>query len=156
LGPSARPSAPEQPDSRPQSPFTAYRELVQHLTLPSVPNLDIPPSPPGSPPPGVDAKMQHFLELKRGGIHFNEKLASSSALKNSGLLGKLMANAGLDRSEQYLASLPKEVWDTTCFPAWAYSTALRELQKEAEKQRQEVIARKGRVQIDFVPPSHPL
>ncbi|KAJ6155043.1 hypothetical protein N7470_005609 [Penicillium chermesinum] len=47
-----------------------------------VPNLDIPPSPPGSPDPAANAKFQHFLSLKHQGVHFNAKLATSSSLKN--------------------------------------------------------------------------
>jgi len=142
---------PDQSAPTPQSPYSQNREVIQNLTLPSIPNLDIPPSPPGSPPPGVDGKIAHFLRLKTQGVHFNEKLASSSALKNPSLLGKLMASAGLDEEQQYATSLRTELWDPACFPEWAYKEGLLKAQQEAEKLRQEETVGKARNRVDFMP-----
>ena len=126
------------------------------------PNLDIPPSPPGSPNPSTDAKITHFMRLKGQEIHFNTKLASSSALKNTSLLPKLVAAAGIgddvDRTQrkvnvvgdwfkQYATSLPKEVWDPNALPAWAYTEELDQAQSEVGKWRQEEKVGKQR---DFI------
>ena len=152
IGPIARPQI-EQTDngvsSAPQSPYATSRGLIRNLTLPTVPNFDIPESPPGSPPPGMDKKFAHFLELKKQGVHFNEKLASSSALKNPSLLGKLMTFAGLEDSDQYANTLPRELWDPHGFPPWAYPEELAKAQEEAQKERE--MAGTQREAIDFVP-----
>ena len=80
----------EDDDFTPQSPYSSNRALLRDLTLPTVPNYDIPPSPPGSPVASTNARFKHFLHLKKQGIHFNEKLATSSVLKNPSLMQKLM------------------------------------------------------------------
>lgn len=136
--------------SAPQSPYSASRAQIRDMTLPTVPNLNIPPSPPGSPPPGMDAKIKYFLELKKQGIHFNEKLARSSALKNPSLLRKLMVSAGVDECDQYDTTLPKNIWDPTGFPAWAYKEELAKSQQDMTKKKEEVRARVQRESIDFI------
>lgn len=123
---------------------------MRNLTLPTTPNLDIPPSPPGSPPPGTDKKFEHFLELKKQGVHFNEKLAQSSALKNPSLLYKLMASAGLEEDDQYNTTLPEELWNPKGFPPWAYKEELAKSQQEVTKKREEERSRLQRESIDFV------
>ncbi|KAL2024211.1 hypothetical protein VTK56DRAFT_9367 [Thermocarpiscus australiensis] len=160
---------PTQPDDPPRSPYTATRTLLRDLTLPAVPNMDIPASPPGTPPPGLDAltaKFDNLLRLKRtGGVHFNERLASSAGLRNPALMDKLLAfvgietefgggggsgedGAGGDRdgnsnsnsnaaaTEQYGTVLSAEVWDPHGFPAWAYRGALRKAQERGARERE--------------------
>ncbi|KAK4127040.1 hypothetical protein N657DRAFT_640940 [Parathielavia appendiculata] len=84
----------------PPSPYTQTRTLLHNLTLPAHPNMDIPPSPPGTPPPGHDAltsKFSTFLNLKRTqGVHFNERLAASAGLKNPSICDKLMGFVGFE------------------------------------------------------------
>ena len=143
----------ENLDSNPLSPYSTTRSLIRDLTLPPIPNLDIPPSPPGSPPSGVERKLTSFLELKKQGIHFNENLAKSSASRNPNLLEKLMAFAGLDESEQHSTTLPTELWDPTGFPSWAYRDELGKAREEAERLREEQRARAPREFVDFVPSS---
>ncbi|KAI9781415.1 MAG: hypothetical protein M1839_006009 [Geoglossum umbratile] len=157
VGPMVGPSVPSlaaSPDptsSTPASPYSASRSLIRDLTLPPVPDLDIPPSPPGSPPPGTTTKFAHFLELKKQGIHFNEKLAKSSALKNPSLLQKLMTFAGVDGQAQYASTLPKDIWDPEAFSAWAYKEGLAKSQQEITRRLEEEKAREPREAIDFVP-----
>lgn len=136
--------------SAPQSPYSANRAAIRNLTLPSMPNLDIPPSPPGSPPPGVDKKFEHFLELQTQGMHFNEKLAKSSALKNPSLLQKLVAAAGLEEEDQYNTTLPDDIWNPKGFPPWAYKEELAKSQQEVTKKREEERSRMQRESMNFV------
>ena len=136
--------------SAPQSPYTANRARVRDLTLPTVPNLDIPASPPGSPPDAIDQKFAHFLELKKQGVHFNEKLARSSALKNPSLLKKLMDFAGVEEDGQYATTLPTDIWDPTGFPALAYKEQLASSQREILQKREEERAKVQRGAIEFV------
>ncbi|MCJ1397141.1 hypothetical protein MMC11_000333 [Xylographa trunciseda] len=153
IGPSIGPSnvLPEsETTSAPQSPYSANRALVRDLTLPTVANFNIPDSPPGSPPPGLDEKFGHFLELKKQDIHFNEKLARSSALKNPSLLSKLMDFAGVDESDQYATTLPSTIWDSKGFPAYAYKKELARSQQEIHKKREEERAKVQRESIEFV------
>lgn len=124
--------------------------MIRDLTLPTIPNLDIPQSPPGSPPPGIDEKFSHFLELKKQGVHFNEKLARSSALKNPSLLKKLMDFAGVEEDEQYVTTLSKDLWDPAGFPSWAYKEELIKSQQEVLKQKEQERARMQRESIEFV------
>ena len=138
-------------DSAPQSPYSANRVAVRNLTLPTIPNLDIPLSPPGSPPPGMDAKFEHFLKLKTQGVHFNEKLAKSSALKNPGLGQKLMEFAGIGEEDQYNTTLSEEIWNPKGFPNWAYKEQLAKSNQEVMKKKEEEKLRVQRESIDFVP-----
>ncbi|KAI9818178.1 MAG: hypothetical protein M1827_000803 [Pycnora praestabilis] len=137
--------------SRSQSPYTSTRSMIRDHTLPPIPNLDIPPSPPGSPSASTDAKFAHFLQLKKQGIHFNEKLARSSALKNPSLLQKLMDFAGIDEKAQYASTLPQGIWDPNAFPAWAYKEELAKSQQEVLKWKEEEKAKVLRDALDFVP-----
>lgn len=89
----------------PPSPYSATRSRIQLLTPPPIPRMDIPPSPPGTVSNELNKKFQHFFDLKKDGVHFNEKLARSSAVKNPGLLEKLMDFAGLDQGISYNTTL---------------------------------------------------
>jgi hypothetical protein len=114
------------------------------------PNMEIPLSPPGSPTPDVDEKFGHFLKLKKQGIHFNAKLASSSALKNPSLLHKLMQFAAVEDEMQYATTLPTTLWDPLGFPEWAYKEGLGSAQKELSQKKEEVRAKTQRENIEFV------
>lgn len=159
LGPAAGPSrpaaAPELPpshtDDTPASPYTSTRLMIRNLTMPPNPNFDIPDSPPGSPPAAATAKVAKFLELKKQGVHFNEKLLKSSALRNPGLLQKLLAFAGIEKDEQYATALPHDLAIPTQFPEWAYADSLNKTQQEVTKRREEAKLKIQRDSIDFVP-----
>ncbi|KAG9246677.1 HCNGP-like protein-domain-containing protein [Calycina marina] len=132
----------------PQSPYSADRALIRDLTLPSIPNYSIPPSPPGSPVASTNAKFKHFLELKKQGIHFNEKLAKSAALKNPSLMQKLMDFADIDEVAEYGTTLPKELWNPAGFPEEAFKEKLAKSQKDMQEK-----AKGLRISLDFVPGS---
>lgn len=146
----------------PASPYTASRTLIHNLTLPTVPSLDIPPSPPLSPSHATEraaltAKFDKFLELKRKkGTHFNAKIADSHALKNPPLMDKLLDFAGVstsfedaDGTEQYATVLDKELWDPSSFPEWAYRGPLRKAQERQQKEK----GRERGQAVHFVPAS---
>ncbi|KAA8576362.1 hypothetical protein MFRU_009g02480 [Monilinia fructicola] len=141
----------EEPNGEPQSPYSSNRALLRDLTLPTVPNYDIPPSPPGSPVASTNAKFKHFLELKKQGTHFNEKLAKSAALRNPSLMQKLMDFADIDEAEQYATTLPKDLWDPAGFPEYAHKEELAKSQQKLLKEKEERKARGQREALDFVP-----
>ncbi|CEN61524.1 hypothetical protein ASPCAL08178 [Aspergillus calidoustus] len=132
--------------------FSTTRTLIHDLTLPPVPNLDIPPSPPGSPNPSANAKFAHFLRLKKQDVHFNEKLAGSASLKNPSLLHKMMEHAGIDGQAQYSSSIPTDLWDTSSLPNWGYKEELLKAQKELNVKAEEKRAKGPRDTIEFVSP----
>lgn len=157
LGPASGPapmSQTQSPDgpsaSGRSSPFSTTRALIHDLTLPPVPNLDIPPSPPGSPNAAANAKFEHFLSLKKQGVHFNAKLASSSSLRNPSLLKKMMEHAGIDEQSQYNTSLPSDLWDVSNLPAWAFKEELLKVQQDARQKLEEKNAAGQRSSIEFV------
>lgn len=135
----------------PQSPYSANRALSRDLTLPTIPNYNIPPSPPGSPMESTTNKFRHFLELKKQGVHFNEKLAKSSALKNPSLMQKLMDFADIDEAGQYATTLPKDLWNPDGFPEYAYKEELAYSQQKIRKKKEDEKAKGQRESIDFVP-----
>jgi hypothetical protein len=137
----------------PQSPYSTNRALLRDLSLPSIPNYDIPPSPLGSPMESTNAKFKHFLELKKQGIHFNEKLSKSSAVKNPSLMQKLMDFSDIDETGQYSTALPKELWDHAAFPESAYKEQLLASQQKILRKREDEKARGQRESVDFVPAS---
>ncbi|KAL2136176.1 hypothetical protein VTI74DRAFT_5229 [Chaetomium olivicolor] len=120
--------------------------------------MDIPPSPPGSPPPGHDAltaKFDTFLKLKRTkGVHFNERIAASAGMRNPGVGDRLLGFVGVETEfnggdedagggndgrgglGQYATVLSADVWDPGCFPAWAYRGALRRAQEKVARERE--------------------
>lgn len=154
LGPASMDMAPLSEDkhstSRHSSPFSTSRALIQDLTLPPVPCLDIPPSPPGSPNPAANAKFEHFLSLKKQGVHFNSKLASSSSLKNPSLLTKMMQHAGINEQSQYDTSLPADVWSTSNLPQWGFKEELLRTQQDLRKKTEQKNAPGQRTSVDFV------
>lgn len=115
--------------------------------------MDIPPSPPGSPPPATNKKFAQFLELKRKGVHFNAKIESSTALRNPGLMDKLLGFTGLDADprEQYESVVGGDLWDPKGFPEWAYRGKLRESREGLAREREAERAAGGRTAVDFVP-----
>ncbi|KAJ5760088.1 hypothetical protein N7520_007244 [Penicillium odoratum] len=121
------------------SPFSLSRALIQDLTLP-----------PDPPDPAANAKFEHFLSLKKQGVHFNAKLASSSSLKNPSLLIKMMEHAGIDEQAQYDTSLPIELWNTSNLPPWAFKEELLRVQKEARQRLEDKKASGQRSSIEFV------
>lgn len=136
----------------PASPYTITQLQIRNLTMPPVPNFDIPPSPPGSPPAATNAKFKRFLELKKQGVHFNERLHQSSALRNPGLLQKLMDFAGISEEDSYASALPEELAIPTTYPQWAYGEELVKSHEQiAKKHEQE--AKGQRERVDFVPSS---
>lgn len=135
----------------PASPYTANRILLRNLTMPPMANFDIPPSPPGSPPPATTAKFTRFLELKTKGVHFNERLHQSSALRNPGLLAKLMDFAGISQEDQYATALPEAIAVPTKFPDWAYADKLVKEHERIARKKEEERAKMQREAIDFVP-----
>jgi hypothetical protein len=116
---------------------------------PLIPNPDIPPSPPGSPDPVANKKFEHFLALKKDGLHFNEKLASSSSLRNPSLLSKMMEHAGIDDKAQYATSLPTDIWDLSALPAWTFKEELNKSQQDIRRKFEEKRTA-HREAIDFV------
>jgi hypothetical protein len=124
--------------------------LIQNLTLPTVPNFDIPPSPPGSPPQNATKKFTQFLELKKKGQHFNQRLEGSSVLRDPGHLRKLMGFAGMSDEDSYASTLPEEFAVPAVFPDWAYAEELRASQKRIAKAREQGKSKAPREAVDFV------
>ena len=130
------------------------REAIRILTQPTHPMTSMPPSPPGSPDPAANARFQRFLELKKKGVHFNEDLAGKSTFRNPTLLSTLMSRAGIEESEQYDTSLPRESWNPTVFPPYAYKEELlksQQLLQEREEAKKKELSAKGKRTIDFLP-----
>jgi hypothetical protein len=140
---------------RSTSPYTTSRNLLRDLTLPQVPNLDIPPSPPGSPPPEMAQKVEQFLELKRTkAVHFNQRLAGSVAAANPSLPDRLLSFVGLgDPKSQYETGIPRDLlgWHPTDFPPGAYRKALREGQEKVRKEKEKERASGTRTAVEFAP-----
>lgn len=113
--------------------------------------MDIPPSPPGSPPPGANKKFDQFLELKKKGIHFNAKLEHSTALKNPSLMDKLMTFVEIDEQTQYSTTLPPDLWNPNAFPEWAFRSKLRKSRERLAKEKEAEKLIGGRTSVDFVP-----
>ena len=118
--------------------------------MPQVSNFDIPPSPPGSPPQPSTKKFAKFLELKREGVHFNAKLDSSSAIRNPGVLPKLLEFAGIDHYDQYASALPEDLSIPTSYPPWAYGEELNKTQQRLLKRKEADKAKGVRERVDFV------
>ncbi|KAJ5748059.1 uncharacterized protein N7511_009755 [Penicillium nucicola] len=154
LGPESIDQAPDAGSAhittKASSPFLDSRVLIQDLTLPPVPNLDIPPSPPGSPDAAANAKFEHFLSLKKQGVHFNTKLASSSSLKNPSLLMKMMNHAGINEKCQYDTSLPLDLWDISSLPRWGFKEELLNTQQTFRQKVEEQKSSGQRSSLDFV------
>jgi hypothetical protein len=128
-------------DAPPGSPYTSNRALIQNLTLPTVPNFDIPPSPPGSPPLKATKKFAQFLDLKTKGQHFNLRLEASSVLRDPGHLPRLMDFAGISDEEQHASSLPEDLAVPAVYPEWAYVEELRASQKQTLKAKEQARSR---------------
>ena len=135
----------------PGSPYSANRATIHDLTLPSVPNLDIPPSPPGSPPARVSKTFDQFLTLKKNGTHFNKKLEQSTGLRNPSVMDKLLEFAGLDGQQQYETTVSHDLWDPTAFPESAFVEKLRKSRETLAKEREADRSGSGRSSIDFAP-----
>jgi hypothetical protein len=142
----------------PLSPHTTERSLVRSLTMPPYPNFDIPDPPPLPAPNSEEAarlaattkKFERFLEVKREGMHFNERLQNSSSLRNPSLLPKLMVFAGVSLEESYATTIPSDVggvptkWPEECYvEALVKANERREKKRLGERGKVEFVAAKG-------------
>ncbi|KAI4724743.1 hypothetical protein E4T49_07493 [Aureobasidium sp. EXF-10728] len=143
-------SAEDDQASAPPSPYTANRLMLRNLTMPPVPNFQIPPSPPGSPPPETTTKFARFLDLKKKGTHFNQRLYHSSALRNPGLLPKLLDFAGISQEDQYATPWSQGAVATK-FPDWAYGDKLVAAHERIAKKKEQEKTKTPREAVDFVP-----
>ncbi|KAL5391367.1 hypothetical protein DPSP01_001240 [Paraphaeosphaeria sporulosa] len=125
--------------------------MIQNLTLPNVPNLNIPPSPPGSPPQRATQKFAQFLELKKKGQHFNQRLENSSVVRDPNHSSKLMDFASITDEDQHASTLPEGLGVPVLWPDWAYGEALNASQKKITKARESERSRVPRGLVDFVP-----
>ncbi|EME80232.1 uncharacterized protein MYCFIDRAFT_89874 [Pseudocercospora fijiensis CIRAD86] len=157
-GPSAPPDASniaEHDSEPPLSPYTYERQRLRELTMPTVPNFDIPNSP--LPPArnseeaaalaATTKKFEKFLELKKKGLHFNERLQNSSSLRNPSLLPKLMKFAGISQEDSHRSSLPEGLGVAVRWPEECYVETLMKQNERREKKQ----ARAPGDKIDFVP-----
>lgn len=155
MGPSPFPdnevdcNLPEDPIFSTMSPYSKNRAMLRNLTIPSLPNYNIPRSPIGSSRVDTEAKFTNFLELKRQGIHFNHKLIKSTTLKNPSLTQRLMDFAKMDIIDQYSTTLPKSHWDPSAFPSYAYHEELSKSQAKILKKKDDEKAKGRREKIDF-------
>jgi hypothetical protein len=133
-------------DVPPGSPYTSNRLQIQNLTLPSIPNFDIPPSPPGSPPQPSSKKFAQFLTIKSKGQHFNQRLEQLPALRDPSHLPNLLDFAGVSKVDSYASTLSDALGVPSVWPSWAYGDKLDESQKRLSKSSKE-----GRTRVDFVP-----
>ena len=128
------------------------QDLVRFLTQATHPMTELPPSPPGSPNPQIEAKFKRFLELKSKGLHFNEDLAKKTTFRNPAVLTTLMDRAGISGDAQYATSLPKNVWDSESLPPFAYKEELLKNQqaiRDQEAARKKQASAAGKRTIDF-------
>ncbi|EMC91251.1 hypothetical protein BAUCODRAFT_80277 [Baudoinia panamericana UAMH 10762] len=170
IGPSLRPHQPH-PDvveeganlipssfSPPSSPYTFERQRVRELTMPPIPNFSIPEAP--LPPldgseeaaalSAATKKFSRFLELKKQGIHFNERLLHTSSLRNPGLLPKLMEFAGIGVEESYATTLSTEGGEgAVAGVRWPEEWYVENLIKENERKLKNERERGGK--LEFVP-----
>jgi len=141
---------PEDSDFDTLSPYSKNRVILRNLTMSKQLNFEIPPSPEGCPNDSTEAKFDQFLELKKKGIHFNQKLARSTALKNPSLMQNLMDFAEIDFAGQYLTTLPKSAWDPSAFPNYAFSDELDKSQQRILAEKENSKAMGQRESVDFV------
>ncbi|PHH61289.1 hypothetical protein CDD81_519 [Ophiocordyceps australis] len=162
IGPSLPPpqddSAPLQdgntdPLEEPQSPYSTSRALIHDLTLPAYPDLDIPPSPPGSPPARTTKKFEQFLALKQKGVHFNTKLEESTALRNPGVMDKLLDFVELEGAQQYETTLSHDLWNPSGFPESAHTNKLKKLHEGSKRLKARQRPPGSRTSITFAPAS---
>jgi hypothetical protein len=124
--------------------------------MPTFPDFDIPSPPPPPPMNSEEAaslaattkKFERFLELKKQGVHFNERLAKHPALGNPGFLSNLMNVAGVSVEESYASSLPEECAVRT---KWPESCFVEKLVWQNERREKKRLGERSKV--DFVPSS---
>lgn len=123
--------------------------------MPPVPNFEIPDAPAAPSQNSEEAatlaattkQFERFLELKKQGVHFNERLQTSSSLRNPSLLPKLLAFAGFEGQEEcYESSLPEGLAVPARWPEDCYVESL--VKSNERRERRRLAEREG---LDFVP-----
>ncbi|KAF2222160.1 hypothetical protein BDZ85DRAFT_239313 [Elsinoe ampelina] len=146
--PSSPPQDPSDSSNPSQSLYTLTRQQIHSLTMPPVPNFTLPPAPPRSP--GLtqqDKKIQHFLALKKQGVHYHERLLSSSALRNPEEVKQLLRYAGMEGGAEYENALPEGTGvDVRRWTRERVEEVVRGMEERRRKDRE---GRKGRGR-DFV------
>lgn len=146
-------STVETPASAPASPYTSERQRLRDLTMPTHPNFDIPSSPPPPPTNSEEAatlaattkKFERFFELKKNGTHFNQRLQTTSSLRNPSLLPKLMEFAGISVEDSYASTLRNGMAVPVSWPEDCHVEGLIKSNETRERKRMA-----GRDKVDFV------
>ena len=152
IGPAPPPEDEDEQGAPPVPAEMSERDVIRYWTDAPVPSASLPPSPPGSPDPAANERFARFLELKATGVHFNHDLAGKVTFRNPGLLATMMARAGVEEGAQYNTSLPRDLWDPTGFPEWAYKEGLLKSQQEMHNQNEanrKRLSATGKRTIDF-------
>lgn len=122
------------------SPYSWAMNKRRELTMPPVPNFDIPPPPQETAPAAIEAKFKHFLQLKSKGLHFNNDLDTKHEFKDPAYMEKRLKFAGVEPQNEYECTLSKDCYDTD-WPEDAYYDKMKEKQVAEAARRRE--ARKG-------------
>lgn len=96
----------------------------------------------------TNKKIRHFLSLKKQGVHFNERLLSSSALRDPGMVERLLKFAGIEGSAQYENALPEGTGVDV--ERWVGVRVEEVVGAMEERRRQEARGRTGK-EREFVP-----
>jgi hypothetical protein len=90
------------------------------------------------------------LDLKTKGQHFNQRLETSSVLRDPGHLQKLLEFAGVSDQDMYASTLSEDVAVAVEFPVWAYVEELRASQKRLAKAKEQEKSKRPRDAVEFV------
>ncbi|TFY76024.1 hypothetical protein EWM64_g7989 [Hericium alpestre] len=105
-------SRPQDDQESAQSDELArLRALLRPPEIPGVADWGILPPSDDPPDPAIEAKIAHFLELKRDPNqpkHFNDSLMSNRSFRNPHLYAKLVEFVNVD---ERATNFPKDIWD---------------------------------------------
>lgn len=126
----------EDDNEEPLSPYSKRMNRRRELTMPPVPNFDIPPPPQQAAPLAVERKFLNFLKIKRRGMHLNQNLEAKHEFKDPEFMDKQLKFLGLNQETQYNCTLSKDALDMD-WPESAYHdkyAALVKAEMEAREQ----------------------
>ncbi|CAD7971750.1 unnamed protein product [Amoebophrya sp. A25] len=75
-------------------------------------HVELPPTPPGSPDPGLTARMERFMDLKARGKHLNDAIEASVDYQNPYILEKVIKLFDID---EYCTNFPPEQFDPSLY-----------------------------------------
>lgn len=132
-------STPSREPSRPLSPFSFHRRLLEEGSH----NVILPPQPPGKCSNDLQARIADYYEKSKKGANLVDSIQRKKAFRNPSIYEKLLVHCDID---ELGTNFPPEIFDSHAFKRDSYYDELSKKQTEEMNKRE----KERKTKVEFV------